>query len=206
MSIKEVWQTDKEQIKETYFSGVGVLSKDGFKGFVQDTAARGSQWMHSYTNRGEITFQLNSDDQDELTVSIEKIHVDVNPHVKQEDVTFEVELRINATINGFKGNVTEQELKELIIKEVKKEIQDTYKEGLKLDVDIFRLSEYLYRDNVKAWKKFEKDGKIPLSEDSISKIDVEVAKINPGRKTFTETIKKMTRCPRRYLVNILFYE
>lgn len=190
MSIKEVWQTDKEQIKETYFSGVGVLSKDGFKGFVQDTAARGSQWMHSYTNRGEITFQLNSDDQDELTVSIEKIHVDVNPHVKQEDVTFEVELRINATINGFKGNVTEQELKELIIKEVKKEIQDTYKEGLKLDVDIFRLSEYLYRDNVKAWKKFEKDGKIPLSEDSISKIDVEVAKINPGRKTFTETIKK----------------
>lgn len=189
MSIKEVWQTDKEQIKETYFSGVGVLSKDGFKGFVQDTAARGSQWMHNYTNRGEITFQLNSDDQDELTVSIEKIHVDVNPHVKQEDVTFEVELRINATINGFKGNVTEQELKELIIKEVKKEILDTYKEGLKLDVDIFRLSEYLYRDNVKAWKKFEKDGKIPLSEDSISKIDVEVAKINPGRKTFTETIK-----------------
>ena len=83
----------------------------------------------------------------------------MNPHVKQEDVTFEVELRINATINGFKGNVTEQELKELIIKEVKKEIQDTYKEGLKLDVDIFRLSEYLYRDNVKAWKSLRKMGK-----------------------------------------------
>ena len=51
----------------------------------------------------EITFQLNNDDREELTVSIEKIHVDVNPLVKQEDVTFEVELRINATINGFKG-------------------------------------------------------------------------------------------------------
>jgi len=146
--------------------------------------------MHNYTNRGEITFQLNTGDQEELTVSIEKIHVDVEPLVKQEAVTFEVKLRINATINGFKGKVTEQELKELIVKEVKKEIQETYKEGLKLDVDIYRLSEYLYRDNVKAWKKLEKDGKIPLSEDSISKIDVDVAKINPGRKTFTETIKK----------------
>lgn len=114
----------------------------------------------------------------------------MEPLVKQEAVTFEVKLRINATINGFKGKVTEQELKELIVKEVKKEIQETYKEGLKLDVDIYRLSEYLYRDNVKAWKKLEKDGKIPLSEDSISKIDVDVAKINPGRKTFTETIKK----------------
>jgi spore germination protein KC len=190
VSIKDDWETDEEQVEETYFSGVGVLSKDGFKGFVQDTAARGSQWMHNYTNRGEITFQLNTSDQEELTVSIEKIHVNVEPLVKQEAVTFEVKLRINATINGFKGKVTEQELKELIVKEVKKEIQETYKEGLKLDVDIYRLSEYLYRDNVKAWKKLEKDGKIPLSEDSISKIDVDVAKINPGRKTFTETIKK----------------
>ncbi|MBH9787915.1 Ger(x)C family spore germination protein, partial [Clostridioides difficile] len=79
-------------------------------------------WMHNYTNRGEITFQLNTSDQEELTVSIEKIHVNVEPLVKQEAVTFEVKLRINATINGFKGKVTEQELKELIVKEVKKEI------------------------------------------------------------------------------------
>lgn len=189
VSIKEDWQTAEEQVKETYFSGVGVLSKDGFKGFLQGNAARGNQWMHNRTKRGEITFQINTSS-DSLTASIEKIHIDVKPLVKKENVTFEVELKINATINGFRGKISEQELKHQITTEIKKEIQQTFHEGLKLDVDIFRLSEFLYRDNVKTWKKLEKDGKIPLDENSISKINVEVAKINPGRKTFSETIQE----------------
>lgn len=190
VSIKEDWQTAEEQVEETFFSGVGILSKDGFKGFLQDNAARGNQWMHNKTNRGEITFQINANSDEALTASIEKIHIDVKPLVKEESVTFEVELKINATINGFRGKVSEQELKHQITTGIRKEIQQTFHEGLNLDVDIFRLSEFLYRDNVRAWKKLEKDGKIPLTEDSISKINVEVAKINPGRKTFSETIQE----------------
>lgn len=190
VSIKEDWQTAEEQLEETYFSGVGILSKDGFKGFLQDNAARGNQWMHNRTKRGEITVQINANSDEALTASIEKIHIDVKPLVKKETVTFEVELKINATINGFRGKISEQELKHQISTEIKKEIQQTFHEGLTLDVDIFRLSEFLYRDNVKTWKRLEKDGKIPLDEHSISKINVEVAKINPGRKTFSETIQE----------------
>lgn len=58
-----------------------------------------------------------------------------------------------------------------------------------MDIDIFRLSEYLYRDNVKAWKNLESNGKIPLTKDSISKIDIHINKVNAGRKTFEETIE-----------------
>ncbi len=39
-------------------------------------------------------------------------------------------------------------------------------------------------------EKIEHNGKIPLTEDSISKINVDVNKINPGRKTFDETIEE----------------
>ncbi|KPN97125.1 Ger(x)C family spore germination protein [Lysinibacillus sp. ZYM-1] len=189
VSIKKDWQTDEEKVEETYFSGVGILSKDGFKGFVKDEAARGNQWMHNYTNQGEITFKLTTDGKEDLTVNIDKLHVKVLPIVKEEDVYFEAKLRINATVDGYKGKVNEKELKKHIIKEIQKEIQNTYKVGLKLDVDIYRLSEYLYRDNVKAWKRLEKDGKIPLKEDSIRKITIDVSQINPGRKTFSEIIK-----------------
>ncbi len=66
----------------------------------------------------------------------------------------------------------------------------TYKTGLQLDVDIYRLSEHLYRNNVKVWKTLETNGKIPLTEESIRKINVEIDKIKSGRKTFTETINK----------------
>ncbi len=40
-----------------------------------------------------------------------------------------------------------------IAKQIEKEIKETYQEGLKLDADVYRLSEYLYRSNVKVWKK-----------------------------------------------------
>lgn len=189
VSIRKDWQTDEENVEETYFSGVGILSKDGFKGFVKDEAARGNQWMHNYTNRGEITFKLRTDGKEELTVSIDKLQVKKIPVVNKEEVYFDVELQLRATVNGFKGKVSEKELKKQIIKEVKKEIRQTYNEGLKLDVDIFRLSEVLYRDNVKAWKRLETDGKIPLQENSIRKISIVVSQINPGRKTFSEIIK-----------------
>lgn len=64
----------------------------------------------------------------------------------------------------------------------------TFQEGLNMDADVYRLSEYLYRDNVKVWKNIQKDGKIPLTKDSISKIDIHINKVSPGRKSFEETI------------------
>lgn len=39
-------------------------------------------------------------------------------------------------------------------------------------------------------KKLQKDRKINLTSDTISKIDVHVNKVNPGRKTFDETINE----------------
>lgn len=49
--------------------------------------------------------------------------------------------------------MSEDEISKKIIKEVKKEIRTTYKEALTKDIDIYRLSEQLYRENVKVWKK-----------------------------------------------------
>ena len=84
--------------------------------------------------------------------------------------------------------MTHNQVRKKVEKAVKEEILTTFEEGLKMDADVFRLSEYLYRSNVKAWKRLEKDGKIPLSKDSISKIDIHINKVSPGRKTFAETI------------------
>ncbi|MGE7114972.1 Ger(x)C family spore germination protein [Lysinibacillus sp. NPDC047702] len=191
VTIKKDWETSIKSEQETTFSGVGVLSKDGLKGFIKDSAARGNQWMHNKTNRGEVTFKLESDERDFLTVDIDKLNVSVKPIVKSKNqVTFDIEIKLNATLNGFKGKVVSHQIREDIIKQVKKEVMETYEEGLKIDTDIYRLSEYLYRKNVKVWKNLEKDGKIPLTKDSISKLSIHVNKINPGRKTFAETIKE----------------
>ncbi|EON70373.1 Ger(x)C family spore germination protein [Lysinibacillus sphaericus] len=190
ISINKNWRdSEEESSPETHLEGIGILSKDGFKGIIKGDATRGTQWMQQQTSRGDLTITLDSSEKDYLTVDLEKHKLEVKPIVKDNEVQFEIDVIVDATINGFKGKVTSDEIRKGIIKKVKEEIKKTYEEGLKIDTDIYRLSEYLYRYNIKKWKKLEKDGKVPLTKDSISNINVHVNKINPGRKTFQETIK-----------------
>ncbi|MGE7946850.1 Ger(x)C family spore germination protein [Lysinibacillus sp. NPDC093688] len=190
VTINKNWEMAEQQGQDTAFMGVGVLSKDGFKGFLKKDTARGMQWMHNRTHRGEVTFKLDDNETDYLTTTLEKIKVAIKPVVKNNQVTFEVDVKLNATLNGFKRNVSEKEIRKKIIKEVKKEIITTYEEALAQDIDIYRLSEQLYRKNVKVWKKLEKDGKIPLTSSSISKLKIDVNQVNSGRKIFTGTINE----------------
>ncbi|WP_306831830.1 Ger(x)C family spore germination protein [Lysinibacillus sp. FN11] len=191
VKIMKNWENDKEQTEETTFSGIGILSKDGVKGFITDSSARGNQWMNEETSRGEVTIKIEGGERDYLTIDLDHLNLEVKPIVnKNNQVQFEVDIKIQGILNGFKGKITTDEVRKNIAKQIEKEIKETYQEGLKLDADVYRLSEYLYRSNVKVWKKIEHNGKIPLTEDSISKINVDVNKINPGRKTFDETIEE----------------
>ncbi|NOG30163.1 Ger(x)C family spore germination protein [Lysinibacillus fusiformis] len=189
ISINQDWETAKESRTETVFAGVGILSKNTFKGFIKGNTARGIEWMNDATKQGEITIKLNnSEERDYLTVDIKKLDVNVKPIVQNNQVKFEVYLKFNTILNGFKGKVTASQVRKKVESEVKKEIMATFQEGLNMDADVYRLSEYLYRDNVKVWKNIQKDGKIPLTKDSISKIDIHINKVSPGRKSFEETI------------------
>ncbi|MGE7693896.1 Ger(x)C family spore germination protein [Lysinibacillus sp. NPDC094177] len=189
IEINKNWETAKEPTTETALTGFGLVSRKGFKGYLKDGAARGVQWVYHKKTRGDVTFRLENKEKEFLTVDLEKLSTKIKPIVKNNEVTFEVDIKLNAIINGFKGKVSTDEIRKGIIKEVKNDIKKSYEEGLKLDVDVFRLSEQLYRKNVKAWKKIQKDGKVPLTADSL-KLNVTVNKVNPGRKTFAETIKE----------------
>ncbi|MFJ8090694.1 Ger(x)C family spore germination protein [Lysinibacillus sp. NPDC095746] len=190
VTINKNWETTNKPTEETALSGFGVVSKDGFKGYINDGNARGIQWMFHKKTRGDVTIKLNNKEKEFLTVDLEKLSTKIKPIVKNNEVTFEAEIKLNAIINGFQGKVNTDQIREGIIKEVKKDIKKSYEAGIEIDVDVFRLSEHLYRKNVKAWKKVQKDGKIPLTADSLSKVNVIVNKVNPGRKTFAETINE----------------
>lgn len=189
ISINQNWVTAEDSRPETVFAGVGILSKNSFKGFIKGNTARGIEWMNDATKQGEVTVKLdNTEERDYLTVDIKKLDVNVKPIVQNNQVKFEVYLKFNTILNGFKGKVTPSQVRKKVESEVKKEIMATFEAGLNLDADVFRLSEYLYRDNVKVWKRIQKDGKIPLTKESISKIDIHINKVSPGRKSFEETI------------------
>ncbi|MBO0603482.1 Ger(x)C family spore germination protein [Sporosarcina sp. E16_3] len=187
ITVEENWESMTESIKAPVISGVGVVTPSGFKGFISGDKARGIQWMTNKTKRGQVTFE--SDGGHDVTMVIEKVEVKVDPIVNKEGVKFDIDVRLNAAVSTVEGKVTYDSLTKGIKKEVEKEIMVTYEEALKKDIDIYHLSEQLYRKNVKAWKKYHIDGKVELTNDSIRKLTVHIEKLDSDRKSIKETIK-----------------
>ena len=68
--------------------------------------------MNDETKQGEITVELeNNEKSDYLTVDIKKLDVKVKPIVKGNDVKFEVNLKFDTILNGFKGKLTPNQVR-----------------------------------------------------------------------------------------------
>ena len=124
-----------------------------------------------------------------MSAALSKIKVNVEPIVGGNSVKFDVEVNVTAQVTLIEGKVTDKQIRDHIVKAVKKEIKETYEEALKKDIDIFRLSEYLYRKDLKAWKKYQENGKVELSEDSIRNLTVKIDKLDAGRFNFQPAIQ-----------------
>ncbi|MBD7943658.1 Ger(x)C family spore germination protein [Psychrobacillus sp. FSL K6-2684] len=186
IKIDDKWNSNKEKDKLPKFDGIGILTPKDLKGFVTGDKINGLQWMSKETKRGEITVPREDEF---VTIVIDNLKIDVEPKIQGEEVKFDIKLNMNALLSGFEGTITEKEVRSFVKKQIKKEVEETYLEGLDIDVDIYRLSEYMYRKDLEAWKKVQKDGKVPLTENSISNLTVDVNKVYSGRKSFRETVE-----------------
>ncbi|MEK5332520.1 Ger(x)C family spore germination protein [Lysinibacillus sp. FSL W8-0992] len=189
VSIDKGWVSSKGQSESVEIKGITLLSKEGLKGFLTEENANGIKWMTNETIRSEITGQIGANKQF-VTVTLDHLKVHISPVVKNENVQFDIEIKMEANVLGITEEITTKEIRQLVKKQVEKEVRETFKESLALNTDIYRLSEQLYRKDVKTWKKLENNGKIDLTEDSIRNIKITVIKVNPGRESFIETITK----------------
>ncbi|WP_153732563.1 Ger(x)C family spore germination protein [Sporosarcina obsidiansis] len=186
ITVKENWESMKESIKAPVLSGIGVITRDGFKGFISGDNARGMQWMSNETKRGQVTF--TSDEGHPITVIIDKVKVKITPDVRN-GMKFNVDVELNGTMSVVEGSITTKQIKEGVEKDVFDQIMATYHDALEKDIDVYRFSEQLYRKELNTWREHQEDGRIELTEDSFGKLTVRVTTLNSDRKTFKETIE-----------------
>lgn len=192
VSFAQNWDTEKESNKATAVDGVSIVSPDSLRGTISEDKVKGLQWMTDKTIRAGFTIKSEANEstnRKKLSIVLQKVKVKVNPVVNNRHVTFNVDFEAVATVSGFQGKITEDEVRRAIHQKVEKDIRETYQEGLNINADIYRLSEYLYRKDVKSWKALQKDGKVELKEDSIGNINVTITKLNSGRIIFKDTIR-----------------
>lgn len=190
ISVINNWESAKGIKKIPMLSGVSLITPDDYKGFIAGKEVNGLQWMNNDTKRGEISFLVDENDKNSLvSVTLSKVRVEVKPIVEKETVRFDIKVSMDATPNSVPYKVKTEVLIKGLEEAIKREIKVTYKEALDRDVDIYRLSEHVYRKNNMTWKKFQKDGKIELTEDSIRTLDVDIRKFKAGRKSLSDTFK-----------------
>ncbi len=186
LELTENWETENGKREKVNYKGMAVISRKELIGILPGEDIKGTQFMTNDTIRTQITYFLK---EKPLTMVVRDIKVDVEPKFVQKSFRFDITVKFKAIASDFHAEVTKKEIADSLEKEVEKRIKETYEKALEQGIDIYRLSNYAYKKNVKGWKKVEENGQVALDEESISSIDVSVEKISAARKEYTKTIK-----------------
>ncbi|MFS1511270.1 Ger(x)C family spore germination protein [Chengkuizengella sp. SCS-71B] len=159
--------------KHLRFDSVSVLyTRSEFKGILREAEIDGFRWLHPDI----INNNLLIEDQNKKPIAsiiIDKLKVDIIPETKNENVTFLIKIKTKAYVGELFQNINQEQLTKKAKEEIKKQILTTYKRGLDLDADVYRLTETLYRKDLKKWKEITRKDKLPLTESSL-KIDIDL--------------------------------
>ncbi|MGM7636065.1 Ger(x)C family spore germination protein [Bacillus sp. Hm123] len=168
---KKSWKSDEGMKPAIQMAGIASITEKKLKDVISYEKIKGLRWLNNDLKRAELSIKVKGSN---VSVLIEKVKAKKKPVVKSNDVRFKLSIDVTVLLREI---VTERNLKEIekvAEKVIRQEIISVYKEGLKTDSDLFRLSETLYREDVQAWKKMNKDGKIPLTTDSLRASDIQV--------------------------------
>lgn len=183
VTATENWRNTMGKSTKPAIIGGSLISSTSYKETLLGSKIAGLQWMNSESKEGEVSFLLKENkEESRASVFIQDINVKVTPILKQNDVTFDVTISVKALGNIIPSGTKITELEKGVKDTIKKEVKKTYMEALKHDVDIYRLSEYVYRYHNKDWKRLQENGKVKLDEDSLS-LDVKIRKFKSGRKS-----------------------
>jgi Ger(x)C family germination protein len=180
------WATDKGRHDSIKIEGIAVTTTDALKGKITNDHALGFRWMNKDFVRDVL--QVKSKEGPLVDLVIEKSKVKVHPVVKNSEIHFNVQIKVKAVMFVLVKKVNLASLASDSEKEIKKQIMETYSKGLNFDADVYRLSEVLYRKNVNAWKQAERNGKIPLTKDSI-KLDIKVKLVHGAKQREEPTLE-----------------
>ncbi|MDD9265418.1 Ger(x)C family spore germination protein [Paenibacillus sp. GCM10023248] len=173
------WRNGNQQKPMLKIDGVFVFQREHFQKWFDWESVQGLRWVEPKTERSPLL--LRSEGKPQASVSLEKPKINIVPQAGEDQVTF----HMNVKISGYISEILQQPIPETVLElrvaeEVKKQIKDTYEEGLKKNLDLMHLEHALYRLDNREWKKWRDRGGLNLTPDSLN-MTVEV-KLNHSGK------------------------
>lgn len=173
---KKTWKENRKEHPVAYISGSGYVKGRKYIGFLSRNDLFGDRWL----TREIIRTKLSIKEEGKTIVVGPTINIKskINPVVLANKVKFTIDVKADFKPTEIMREKSSNELKRLAEKQIRKQIEETYKKGLEKKIDVFKLSDVLYKQKNKKWKEIAVNGVIPLEPDTISKINVNVTVLN----------------------------
>lgn len=183
---KNIWQSDEKKRAAIKADGVALITTRKLQGFISSNDVMGLRWMTEESKRNGLLLKKNGKRAAHALLLTPS--VTIQPEVKNQNVHFTIKIKVSGYLNEIDQKISEEFLCREAEKEIEKEVRQTYLKGLELDADVYRLSNTLYKKNLADWKKVEKNGVIPLRNDSIS-VQAQVKLRHVGKQRLSPTIQ-----------------
>ncbi|WP_313639966.1 Ger(x)C family spore germination C-terminal domain-containing protein [Paenibacillus sp.] len=172
LEISPDWTSNNKPYPNISMSGICFLHNEQFRGCLKTKDIVGIRWLEKKTQRTPLVIK---DEKTVLAVIVMyKIKFSIHPKMKHGKPVFDIKVSMQGTLPQLISNLNKNDLELKAIKEINKQIMETYLKGLEMNADVYGLSSIFYRDMPNEWNKLNDKGKLPLDSNSIDNIDIKV--------------------------------
>lgn len=176
----DTWYEDQTQKPQFVIDGAFFFNQLHLAGWMSAAELEGVNWMQRQMKQSGLQVPDNGEPEAYLILTNPKIKI--STIVKgDDDVRFNIRVKLKGQIVELLENLTMEEVTEDAKKAVEKQIRKTYLNAVAKNIDVYKLSEVLYRRNPKLFNRLVRDGVFPLAPDSLESIDVNIQMKHSGR-------------------------
>ena len=172
------WTENKKKRKTFMIDGAFVnYYKKSLRWYSIDDL-KGLRWVTEETNKTPLEFKKGEGTN---YISLSHPKVKIKTYIKDDEAKFNLDIHINGSILEMSKTEPLKNFENVVQDYIRKEIERTYKIGLKRNGDPLGLGQKLYRKEMNFWKdKGFKEPNDYLKENSIEKINISVNLTNSG--------------------------
>jgi spore germination protein KC len=189
ISLDPDWKSSQKPKPSIKTNAVAVItgpSKNKVRAIFSGDSIRGLRWIEDGKSRNMIPLIKGGKRIGTIIAHVKKAKI--TPVTESGQLKFRINLKVKASIDNLTQKITVSEMAKLLSKEISSQVNETYLKAQEKNIDIYRFSEVLYRQDNQRWKKRQKDGQIPLDRESIQ-ITVNTKIWNIGKQNFQPTLQ-----------------
>ncbi|OXM83793.1 Ger(x)C family spore germination protein [Paenibacillus rigui] len=173
------WTEDTKAKPMLRIDGAYFLSHGNLNGWLSEGDLRGYRWLQKKLERSPIQIMEGQRALAALVLLHPKPKIET--FFQNGKAFFNVSLKIEAYVDELTEDVPEKELEKRASKILNEEIRYSYKKGLDIHSDIYRLDQALYRNYPKQWHELHEHKDFILDEASLKQIQVKVHLLHTGK-------------------------